>query len=84
MNAATNARIAAWNVIADEELPAGTRAVVKDGTVTVSPRGAQPVHIPYGPADTPDSLYNALKNAIQTNAQGGNRPATALQAKKEH
>lgn len=84
MNAATIARIAAWNAIADEELPAGTRVVVKDGAVTVSPRGAQPVHVPYGPADTPDSLCDALKNAIQANAQGGNRPATAPRPKKEH
>lgn len=72
MNTATIARIAAWNVIADEELPAGTRVAVKDSVVTVSPRGTQPVHIPYGPADTLDSLYNTLRNAIQTNAQGGN------------
>lgn len=72
MNAASTARIAAWNVIANEELPAGTRVTVKDGTVTISPRGAQPARIPYGPTDTHDSLYNALKNAVQTDARGGN------------
>lgn len=72
MNTATIARIAAWNVIADEELPAGTRVIVKDGVVTVSPRGARPAHIPYGPADTLDSLYNALKGAIQTSVRGNN------------
>ncbi len=72
MNAATVARIAAWNVIADQELPAGTKVAVKDGWVTIHPRGGQPAHVPYGPADTLDSLYNALKDAAQTVAQGGN------------
>lgn len=72
MNSATIARIAAWNVIANEGLPAGTRVTVKDGTVTISSRCAQPTHIPYGPTDTLDSLYNALKNAAQTSARGGN------------
>lgn len=72
MNAATTARIAAWNVIADEELPAGTRVTVEDGVVTISPRRAQPARIPYGPADTFDSLCNALKDAVQANARGGN------------
>lgn len=72
MNAATAARIAAWNVIADQELPAGTRVAVKDGWVTIQPRGGQPAHVPYGPADTPGSLYDALKGAAQTVAQGGN------------
>ena len=72
MNAATIARIAAWNVIADEELPAGTRVAVEDGVITISPRCAQPARIPYGPADTLDSLYNALKNAVQANTRGGN------------
>lgn len=69
MNAATIARIAAWNVIADAELPAGTKVTVKDGRVTVHPRGGQPAHVPYGPADTPDSLYKALKGAVQTTTQ---------------
>lgn len=72
MNAATVARIAAWNVIADEELPAGTQVVVKDGWVTISSRRTQPTRIPYGPADTLDSLYNALKNAVQANTRGSN------------
>lgn len=72
MNTATIARIAAWNVIADEELPAGTQVTVKDGVVTISSRRAQPNHVPYGPTDTLDSLYNALKNAVQTNARGSN------------
>lgn len=72
MNTATIARIAAWNVIADEELPAGTQVTVKDGVVTISSRHAQPTRVPYGPADTPDSLYNALKNAAQTSARSGN------------
>lgn len=65
MNAATIARIAAWNVIADAELPAGTKVTVKDGWVSLHPRGGQPTHVPYGPESTPESLYNALKNAGQ-------------------
>lgn len=72
MDAATIARIAAWNVIADAELPAGTKVAVKDGWVTIHPRGGQPAHVPYGPADTLDSLYGALKAAAQTAPQGGN------------
>lgn len=69
MNAATIARIAAWNVIADQELPAGTEVVVKDGWVTIHPRGSRPTHVPYGPSDTLDSLYGALKNATQATVQ---------------
>lgn len=69
MNAATIARIAAWNVIADAELPAGTKVTVKDGWVTIHPRGGQSAHVPYGPADTLGSLYNALKDAAQEAAQ---------------
>lgn len=63
MNAATIARIAAWSVIADAELPAGTKVTVKDGWVTINSRGGQPAHVPYGPADSLDSLYAALKDA---------------------
>ena len=63
------ARIAAWNVIADQELPAGTKVTVKDGWVTVHPRGGRPVHTPYGPPDTLDSLDNALKAAAQEATQ---------------
>lgn len=66
MNAATVARIAAWNVIADQELPAGTKVTVKDGRVTIHPRGEQPTHVPYGPADTLENLYAALRGAVQT------------------
>jgi len=69
MDAATVARIAAWNVIADAELPAGTKVIVKDGQVTIQPRGGQPAHVPYGHADTLDSLYGALKIAVQAAAQ---------------
>lgn len=65
MNAATIARIAAWNVIADTELPAGSKVTVEDGRVTLHPRGGQPVHVPYSPADTLESLYNALKAATR-------------------
>lgn len=65
MNAATTARIAAWNIIADQELPAGTKVTVEGGWVTIHPRGGQPTRIPYGPTDTLSSLYNALKDAAQ-------------------
>lgn len=66
MNTAAIARIAAWNVIADAELPAGTKVTVKEGWVTIHPRGGQPAHVPYGPADTLDDLYGALKDAART------------------
>lgn len=69
MNAATIARIAAWNVIADAELPAGTKVTVEDGAITIHPRGGQPAHVPYGPADTLGGLYNALKGAVQATTQ---------------
>lgn len=72
MNAATIARIAAWNVIADQELPAGTKVTVKDGWVTIHPRGGQPTHVPYSPTDTLGSLYGTLKAAAQATAQGDN------------
>lgn len=72
MNAATIARIAAWNVIADAELPAGTKVTVKDGWVTVHPRGEQPTHVPYTPTDTLESLYGALKDAAQATTQTTN------------
>ena len=65
MNAATIARIAAWQVIADQELPAGTKVTVEDGQVAIHPRGGQPARVPYGPADTLESLYDALKAAGQ-------------------
>lgn len=70
MNAATIARIAAWGVIADQELPAGAKVTVKDGEVSIHPRGSQPVHTPYGPTDTLSSLYDALRDAARTVAQG--------------
>nr|DAF98679.1 MAG TPA: hypothetical protein [Siphoviridae sp. ctgaU3] len=65
MNAATIARIAAWNVIADAELPASTKVVVKDGWVTIQPRGGQSTHVPYSRADTLESLCDTLKVAVQ-------------------
>lgn len=73
MNAATAARIAAWNVIADAELPAGTKITVKDGWVTLHPRSGQPAHVPYGPDSTPESLYDALKSAARATAQTARR-----------
>ena len=72
MNAATIARIAAWNVIADAELPAGTKVVVEDGWVTIHPRGGRPARAAYGPADTLSSLYNALKEVAQAATQDPN------------
>jgi hypothetical protein len=69
MNAATIARIAAWNIIADQELPAGTKVTVKDGWVTINPRGGRPTSTPYGPESTLESLYGALKGAAQATAQ---------------
>lgn len=71
MNAATAARIAAWDVIADAELPAGTKVAVKDGWVSIHTRGGQPAHVPYGPADTREGLYNALKAAAQAITKAG-------------
>lgn len=72
MKSAALARVAAWNVIADQELPAGTKVTVEDGRVTIRPRGGQPAHVPYGPSDTLSSLYNALKGAVQATTKGGN------------
>ena len=69
MNAATTARIAAWNIIADLALPAGTKVAIEDGWITITPRNGQPTRTPYGPADTLGSLYNALKDAARTTTQ---------------
>ena len=69
MNAATIARIAAWKIIADQELPAGTKVAVEDGWVTIHARSGQPVRTPYGPEDTPGSLYNALNDAVRATPQ---------------
>mgnify|MGYP000386134736 CR=1 FL=1 len=69
MNTATIARIAAWKVIADEELPAGTKVVVEDAWVTIHPCGGRPARAPYGPADTPSSLYDAVKDAVRAVTQ---------------
>lgn len=65
MNTAAAARIAAWDVIADAELPAGTKVAVEDGWVSIHPRGGQPTRVPYGPADTREGLYNTLRAAAQ-------------------
>lgn len=72
MNAATIARIAAWNVIADQELPAGTKVTVEDGWVTIHHHGSRPSRTPYGPADTIDSLYGALKEAARAATRDDN------------
>lgn len=71
MNAATIARIAAWNVIADAELPGGTKVTVEDGWVTVLPRGGQPARVPYGPESSPETLCGAIGDAIQAAAPTG-------------
>lgn len=73
MNAATIARIAAWNVIADSNLPAGTKVTVKDGWVSLYPRSGQPTHTPYSPESTLESLYDALKSAAQATTQAARR-----------
>lgn len=72
MNTAATARIAAWNAIADAELPAGAKVTVKDGQVTIHPRNGQPAYVPYGPADTLDSLYSALMDAARATSQTDN------------
>lgn len=69
MNAATIARVAAWNVIADVELPAGTKVTVKDGWVSLHPRGGQPTSVPYSPESTLEGLYSALRGAAQATTQ---------------
>lgn len=69
MNAATTARIAAWNVIADTDLPAGTKVTVEDGRVGLHPHNGHPARIPYGPESTLESLYDALKDAVQASPQ---------------
>nr|DAV35127.1 MAG TPA: hypothetical protein [Caudoviricetes sp.] len=69
MKAPTYARVAAWNVIADQELPAGTKVTVEDGWVTIHPRGGRPARVPYGPADTITSLYSALSDTVQAATQ---------------
>lgn len=69
MNAATIARVAAWQVIADQELPAGAKVTVEDGWVTIRPRGGRPARVPYGPADTLESLRDGLKAAAQAATQ---------------
>lgn len=69
MSTATIARIAAWDFIADADLPAGTTVTVEGGWVTIRPRGGRPARAPYGPADTPESLRRALKEAALTATQ---------------
>lgn len=69
MKSPTYARVAAWNVIADQELPAGTKVTVEDGWVAIHPRGGRTARVPYGPADTISSLYDALKAAAQAATQ---------------
>ena len=46
MNAATIARIAAWDIIADQEFPAGTKVTVEDGQVTIRTRDGRLAHAP--------------------------------------
>ena len=65
MKSSTYARIAAWNVIAHLELPAGTKVAVEDGTVTVHPRGGRPARVPSGPDDTISTAYDAPQEPLQ-------------------
>lgn len=69
MDVAAAARIAAWKVIANTGLPAGTKVIVEDGQVTIRPHGGQPASVPFGPADTPESLYSAIKDASRPTPQ---------------
>ena len=69
MNAATVARVAAWNVILEEDLPAGTKVVVEDSWVAIHLNGGQPARVPYTPEDTIGSLHRALKAAVQATTQ---------------
>jgi len=70
-NAAATARVAAWDVIANTELPAGTKVTVEDGWVSIHPRGGQPARVPYGPTDTREGLYDTLRAAAQATAKAG-------------
>lgn len=69
MDAATAARVAAWNIVLEEDLPAGTKVTVEDGWVAIHPRGGQPARVPYTPEDTIGSLHRALKAAAQAATQ---------------
>lgn len=69
MDAATAARVVAWNIILEEDLPVGTKVIVEDGQVTIHPHGGQPAHAPYTPEDTIGSLHRALKAAVLANPQ---------------
>lgn len=66
MNAATIARIAAWNVISNQGMPSGSKVLVEDGRVTIRPRGGEEIRVPYGPSETLESLYDAIKDAAQS------------------
>lgn len=75
MNAAANARIAAWKVIADQALPAGTKVIVEDGWVTIHPRGGRSASVPYSPTETTESLYKALTDPGLHTRQASRRQA---------
>lgn len=69
MNAATIARIAAWNVIADQDVPAGTKVIVKDGHVAIHAPGGRVAHTSYSPEDTPESIHEAIKDVVLASPQ---------------
>ena len=73
MNTAAAAQVTAWQVIADQELPAGTKITVEDRWVTVHPRGGQPARIPYGRESSPESLYGAIRDATQATTRAALR-----------
>lgn len=82
MNAATIARIAAWNVIADQDAPAGTKVIVEDGHVAVHIRGGCVARTSYGPESTLESIYEAIKDAVLASPQDPQRLPRS--ARKEH
>lgn len=82
MKSPTVALIAAWSVIADQDLPAGTEIAVKDRQITTRRNDSQPVSIHYTPTDTPADVRRALTDALQAAAhtprqQAHKRPHTA-------
>lgn len=73
MNAAATARVAAWQVVADQQLAAGTKVTVEDGWVVILPRGGQPTRTPYGPESSLEGLYNAIGEAARAATQAARR-----------
>lgn len=51
--------------MSDLELPAGAKVTVEDEQVVVHRPAMPEVRVPWGRADTRESLYDALKDALQ-------------------